>query len=150
MRQGTWPWYEFVSVFAFLRWFGIGPTVALAAHAFVAIGAAALTWIAWSRDWEEQVPILAAATLLFTPYLLTYDALLMIIPMGFWMRQEPRPWLAGALWLLCLLPIAAYFHLYRGPNTVPLAAILFLGVVAAGRLRRRALVPANVDHAHLV
>jgi hypothetical protein len=142
MRQDKWPWNEFISVFAFLRYFGLDQTVALTVHAVVAVGAAALTWIAWSRDWEEQVPILAAATLLISPYSLTYDALLMIIPMGFWMRQEPNPRLAGLLWLLCFLPIAFYFNLYRGPNTVPLAALLTLACLVLRKFpvaRHRAL-----------
>ena len=150
MRQDKWPWNEFISVFAFIRYFGVDQTVALSVQAVVAIAAAVLTWIAWSRDWEEQVPVLATATLLIPPYLLTYDALLMIVPIAFWVRQQPRPYLAGLLWLLCVLPIAFYFQLYRGPNTVPLAAILFLGVIAYDRFRRRGAAPASMDHAHLV
>lgn len=150
MRQDKWPWNEFISIFAFLRYFGVDQTIALTVHAIVAIAAAAITWIAWSRDWEGQVPLLAAATLLIPPYLLTYDALLMIIPMGYWLRQQPRPYLVGAIWLLCFLPIAHYLNLYRGPNTIPLAAILTLGVIGAGAWRAREAPPANVDHAHLV
>jgi hypothetical protein len=147
MRQDKWPWNEFISVFAFARYFGAAHAVALAIHAIVAAGAAVVTWIAWSRDWEEQVPILAAATLLIPPYLLTYDALLMIIPISFWIRQQPRPWLAGIAWLLCFLPVAHYLGLYRGPNTVPIAAILTLCVLAAARWKRRG---SNVDDADLV
>ena len=93
---------------------------------------------------------MAAATLLVPPYLLTYDALLMIVPIGFWVRQKPRPYLAGLLWLLCFLPISFYFHMYRGPNTVPLAAILSLCVLVAGRRYRCRRAPAHMDHAHAV
>ena len=150
MRQDKWPWNEFISVFAFLRYFGVDQSIALAVHSVVAIAAAVMTWIAWSRDWEGQVSVLAAATLLIPPYLLTYDALLMIIPMGYWLRQQPRPYLVALLWLLCFLPMAFYFNLYRGPNTIPLAAILTLGVIGAGAWRARHAAPANVDHAHLV
>jgi hypothetical protein len=150
MRQDKWPWNEFISVFAFVRWFGVDHSVALAIHAIVALAALALTWIAWSRNWPEQVPILAAATLLIPPYLLTYDALLMIVPIGFWLRERPRPYLAGLLWLLCFLPISFYFHMYRGPNTVPLAAILSLCALAAGRRLLPVAAPAHVDHPDLV
>ena len=149
MRQSTWSWNSFVSVFAFLRYFGVDQIIALTAHGVVAAAAAVLTWIAWSRNWKEQVPILAAATLLIPPYLLTYDALLMIIPMGFWLTDQPRGRLAGLLWLLCFLPVAFYLNLYRGPNTVPLAAMIFLGVTVADRLRGKRLGPVNVDRAHL-
>lgn len=150
MRQSIWSWNSFVSVFAFLRYFGVDQIIALAVHAVVAAAAAVLTWIAWSRNWKEQVPILAAATLLIPPYLLTYDALLMIIPMGFWLKDEPRGRLAGLLWLLCFLPVAFYLNLYRGPNTVPLAAIVFLGVSVADRLRGKRLVSANMDRANFI
>jgi Glycosyltransferase family 87 len=137
MRQDKWPWNEFISLFAFLRYLGVGQTVALSVHTLVAIGAAVLTWIAWSRDWDEQNAVLAAATLLIPPYLLTYDALLMIIPMGFCLKQQPRPYLAALLWLLCFLPVSFYFNLYRGPNTVPIAALVVLCVVVFGRTRQR-------------
>jgi hypothetical protein len=150
MRQSTWSWNSFVSVFAFLRYFGVDQVIALTVLAAVAASAAVLTWIAWSRNWKEQVPILAAATLLIPPYLLTYDALLMIIPMGFWLKDQPHGRLAGLLWLLCFLPVAFYLNLYRGPNTVPLAAIVFLGVSVADRLRGKRLVSANMDRAHLI
>jgi hypothetical protein len=150
MRQDKWPWNEFISVFAFLRYFGVDQSVALTIHAIVALAAAALTWIAWSRDWPEQLPILAAATLLVPPYLLTYDSLLLIVPIGFWLRERPRPYLAGLLWLLCFLPIAHYFNMYRGPNTVCLAAILTLCLLVAGRRLLPAPAPAHMDHAHAV
>ena len=42
MRQDAWPWNEFISVFAFLRWFGIGQVVASTIHALVAVAAIAL------------------------------------------------------------------------------------------------------------
>ena len=150
MRQDKWPWNEFISVFAFLRWFGVDQSIALSVHAIVAAVAIAVTWVAWSRDWEEQLPILAAATLLVPPYLLTYDSLLMIVPIGFWVSQRPRPYLAGLLWLFCFLPISFYFHIYRGPNTVCLAAILTLLILAAGRRNLPAVRAPNMDHAHAV
>jgi alpha-1,2-mannosyltransferase len=149
MRQDKWPWNEFISVFAFLRYFGVDQTVALTVHAVIAAGAAVLSWVAWSRDWDGQVPILAAATLLIPPYLLTYDALLMVIPIGYWLRQQPRPYLAGAIWLLCFLPIAHYLNLYRGPNTVPLAAMITLGIIGVRAWSSGRTAP-NVNHAHLV
>jgi hypothetical protein len=151
MRQDKWPWNEFISVFAFVRYFGIDHSVALTIHGIIALAAIALTWIAWSRDWPEQLPMLAAATLLVPPYLLTYDALLMIVPIGFWLREQPRPYLAGLLWLLCFLPIAHYFNMYRGPNTICLAAIISLCVLTAGRrFLPGSIATANMDHAHAI
>jgi hypothetical protein len=103
MRQGSWNWVELASPFAFLRYVGVGAPAALIAQAFIAAGATAITFIAWWRIWEEKVGILAAATLLMSPYLLTYDALLLIVPAIFsvWLLAAPnffresrtRPWL---------------------------------------------------------
>ena len=148
MRKDKWPWNELMSVFAFLRWFGVEQSLAMILHGFVAAVAAMLTWRAWASNWEQKVPLLASATLLIPPYLLTYDALLLILPLGYWLRQNARlPWVVG-LWVLSLLPITHYFDLYRGPNTLPLAAILAL-VLLVGDRRARS-VPLDVDHAHAV
>ena len=44
-----------------------------------------------------------------------YDALLLIVPIGFWVRKSGGR-LVVFLWLGCLLPVILYFNLYRGPN----------------------------------
>ena len=148
MRNDKWPWNELISVFAFLRWFGVEHGLAMILHGLVAAAAAILTWQAWATDWEQKVPILAAATLLIPPYLLTYDALLLVLPLGYWLRRTARPGRVVAIWVLSLLPITHYFDLYRGPNTLSLAAILAL-VLLAGERRARS-VSLDVDHAHAV
>ena len=148
MRNDKWPWNELISVFAFLRWFGVEQSLAMILHGVVAAAAAILTWQAWATDWEQKVPILAAATLLIPPYLLTYDALLLVLPLGYWLGRKARlGWVIG-IWVLSLLPITHYFDLYRGPNTLPLAAILALFLLAGERRARS--VSLDVDHAHAI
>lgn len=148
MRQDKWSWGQFISVFAFVRWFGIEQSHAMAVQIAFAAVAIGFTWIAWTRDWEEKIPVLAAATLLPQPYLLTYDSMLLVIPIGYWLTQRQQPYFVAITWLLCALPIAFYFHLYWGPNTVPLAAIFVLCTLALGRLGR--IRATHVDNAHLV
>jgi hypothetical protein len=133
IRNSSWDWIELASPFAFARDVGISQAPALAIHTIVAIAAAGLTWIAWSRDWEEKIPIVAAASLLASPYLLTYDAVLLIVPAGYLLARR-RFWCVGLLWLLCALPVVHFYGLYEGPNTIPLAAILSLGLVSAPHL----------------
>lgn len=145
MRQDKWPWNEFISPFAFFRYLGVDRTVAMTIQALVALAASAVTWIAWRRNWEAKVPILAAATLLVPPYLLTYDALLLIVPMGYWIARR-QPWPAVIVWFLCLLPVVFYFGLYRGPNTIALAAVLALCLFT---IRRKDRAP-DMDRAHAV
>lgn len=131
LQQGRWSWSELASVYAFLRFFDAGERAALAAQAVVAIFAAVLVCRAWWLKHDERGPILAAATVLTSPYLFTYDALLLAIPM-LWLMNHRRSWRLLILsWLLCLLPVAYYFDLYPGPNTIPLAAGLLLWALHA-------------------
>lgn len=124
LSAGRWPWGELASPFALLRWFGVPKAVALAIHGAIALGAAALTARAWALDHEAKVPILAAATLLIPPYLFTYDALLMTLPLAALGRRAGRSWLFALVWMLTPLPAIAYLMPF--PNTIPVAAMLAL------------------------
>ena len=61
--------------------------------------------------------------------------------------QSPPP---SFLWFVCLLPVTHYFNLYRGPNPIPLVAILMLGLLVAERRNLVRAVAADMDHAHAV
>jgi hypothetical protein len=140
LQENRWAWSELASVYAFLRFFHVGERPALVAQALVAIFVAVLVWRAWRLKLGERGPILAAATLLVPPYLFTYDALLLAIPM-LWLMNRRRDWRVLVLsWFLCLLPVAYYFDLYPGPNTIPFAAGLLLWALHA---------PAKIPKPHL-
>jgi hypothetical protein len=124
LSAGRWPWGELASPFALLRALGVPTMAALLIHAVVALAAAALTARAWALKLEARVPILAAATLLIPPYLFTYDALLLTIPLGWLFRERGGGADFVAIWIFSLLPIVAYFTPF--PNTIPIAAILSL------------------------
>jgi alpha-1,2-mannosyltransferase len=141
MAGSRWNWAELASLFAFLRYFGVPQSVALTIQGVAALAAAALTWRSWSTKAEERVAVLAAATLLVPPYLFTYDSLLLVLPLAFLLRDGRHPWRVAILWLLLLAPILAYFDLYPGPNTIPIAAILSLWWLAGPKA---APVPAPV------
>jgi hypothetical protein len=131
MERGSWPWTELASVFALLRFLGVPQAAALSAHAMVAFVAIALVCRAWWLRLDEREAILAAATILVPPYIFTYDALLLVIPM-LWLLKHPRPsWMVPLSWLLCFLPVAYYFDFYAGPNTIPFAAALLLWALHA-------------------
>jgi hypothetical protein len=133
MRDSRWPWAELVSPFALFRYFGTPLIPALALHVILASTAAAIVWVAWSREWQEKIPILASATLLGSPYLFTYDATLMILPAGYLVAQR-RYWAVGVLWLLCALPALFPFKLYHGPNTIPLGSALSIFLLLWGHV----------------
>jgi hypothetical protein len=141
MRQGSWDWAELASTFALARYFELSPWVAWAIQLIAAVSAATITAIAWSRDWSEKIAILAAASLLASGYLFTYDAVLLIVPAGILISQA-RFRTLGLLWLLCALPVVHFYKLYDGPNTIPLACLFSLALMAAPHLKRSGARPA--------
>ena len=135
IRHNSWNWVELASPFAFLRYVGVAPAAALTLHMLIAATAAAATFIVWWRNWEEKFAVLAAATLLMSPYLLTYDALLLIIPVGFFIERKCW-WAIATIWLLCALPVIHFYGLYDGPNPIPVAALLSIALLARHHLNR--------------
>ena len=123
LRHHKLPWNELASPFALARFVGIPQTPALIIHAVIAVVATALTARAWWLKLDERIPILATATMLIPPYFLTYDALLIVVPMGwlYWHRQHP--YVLAASWVCCFIPIITYFSPWLGPNFISLAAI---------------------------
>ena len=81
------------------------------------------------RPLPARVPILAAATLLVPPYLLTYDTVLLVVPMVWLMRQGRHPSAAAVAWLCCLTPVLSRFTPLVWPNLIPLAAIICLAAL---------------------
>lgn len=135
---GWWPWQKLISPFAFLRFFGMDQAAALTLHLLVAAAAAAVTWIAWSRNWPEKLAILAAATLLGSPYLFSYDSLLLAAPLALLARRRRSALAFVTIWLLSFSPVLNHFRLYDGPNLVPIAVLVALFALAAPHLPRGA------------
>ena len=119
-----WPWHELASIYAFLRFFGVPASAALAVHGGVVLAVAIFVWRAWWSNREGKEAMLAAATLLGPPYLLSYDAVLLALPIA-WLLDR-RPVLGLSVWILSLIPVGAIFGFYEFPNTIPLAALLAL------------------------
>jgi len=124
VAESRWPWHELASFFGLLRFFGVPATIALTIHAVVALAAAVLVCLAWHWNRDGKEAMLAAATLLGPPYLLSYDAVLLALPVA-WLLSR-RPVLALSVWVLALIPVGALFGFYEFPNTIPLAAVLAL------------------------
>ena len=79
--------------------------------------------------------MLAAASLLMTPYALPYDSLLLIVPIAWLIERRRHPWIVAAIWLFCALPVAHYFGFYSGPDTVPIASLLCMWAVSSNPTR---------------
>jgi hypothetical protein len=126
VTAGSWPWRELASIYALLSYFDVPRTITIGAHLAVAFGAAVLVWRAWRGDRPGKVATLGAATLLSPPYLLTYDGLLLALPVAFLLGEGRRTFLAFSIWTLALLAVGTVFRIYEAPNVLPLAAILAL------------------------
>ena len=126
LEAAKWPWVKFGSVYALIRQAGAGTAVALAAHAVVAIAAAAAIFAAWRQDSPAKIPILLTGGLLVSPYLLTYDLALLVVATS-WLAQTPRMGSAIILiWVLCALPMASYLDVPHVPATAAIGTVLAL------------------------
>jgi hypothetical protein len=129
IREGAWDWNEIASVYALCRWLGFSASIAWGLHAIVATVTGFLVWLAWRQDWEGKIPLTSAAALLISPYLFTYDGVLITLALA-WLSG----WKALGVWLLLAVPLVRVFTVHDLPNTVPLAAGMAVGVIAlAGR-----------------
>ena len=91
LSVGRWPWGELASTLALLSWFGVPKAIALVVSGVrCPFAGAALTARAWALKSEQRAEILAAATLLVPPYLFTYDALLLTLPLAWLARKQER------------------------------------------------------------
>ena len=125
VANSRWPWHELASVYALLRYFGLAASIAMAIHVAVAAIAAAMVWQSWRQDRPGKEVVLAAATLLATPYLLTYDVVLLGLPVA-WLLATGNRSVALLIWGLSLLSVVAVAGLYPLPNMLSLGAIIAL------------------------
>jgi hypothetical protein len=146
MRDSRLPWYQIGSPFALARYAGLSQAGAFSIHIIVAVAATALTARAWWLKLDERIPILAAATMLISPYFFTYDGLLIVVPIGWLFRYNCRSTTFGLVWVLSLIPIIASFTHWLVPNTMSLAAIACLYALhiqtRAGRLTDKDAIDA--------
>lgn len=126
LADGRWPWNELASPYAFARFAGVPMIAAAAVHAAIAIAAAAIVWRAWRLRWAHKAAILAAATILVPPYVMSYDAIVLALPLASLMLIDRHCWLIPLLWGLCLLPVLNNFGAVQAPNGLPLAAAIML------------------------
>lgn len=133
IAASRWPWHELASAFAFLRYLGVDAGPAMTIHVIIAISAAALVWRMWKKDRPGKEAVLAAATLLAPPYLLTYDAVFLALPVAWLLNEGKRPTVAILIWGLSLISVGALAGFYPAPNLISLASILAIAVIFVGQ-----------------
>jgi hypothetical protein len=131
-------WPKMQSVFGEIRLAGGGNALAYAMQAVMSAACmGGLAWVAWRRPGARlEASALAAAALLFTPFLYDYDLLLLAVPMAcmaaLGVGTGWRPWEKCLLAALYILPLfARAFGLLAGVIIGPplVAAMLLLVVL---------------------
>ena len=129
--EGLAGWHRMASVYGALRLAGLGSGAAWAIHGLVALAAAGTACLVWYRKagLEARAAALAAATALASPYLFVYDMLILVVPF-LWLigRGRHRP-LLGLVWAILFLALVQVAGWSGGPNLMPLAAIVLLGLI---------------------
>jgi hypothetical protein len=144
VAQSRWPWRELASIYALLRYFGVAAGLAMSIHVAVAAVAAAMVWQAWRQDRPGKEAVLAAATLLATPYLLTYDGVLLGLPVAWLLAAGNRPVAALLIWGSSLLSVGAIAGLYELPNLLSLGAMVALvACYVPQRAEKKAAAPRS-------
>lgn len=146
MELGGVEWGKMISVYGGLRLLGAGHGAAMTVQAIAGLGALVCVWHAWrrSRDMAVRAPVLVGGALLVTPFALSYDLTLLVVPCAFLIRDGLKsgflPYEKAVLALVIVLsastsPLAVWFAL-------PVAPLLPLMVLWLGLRRLDRDVPA--------
>jgi hypothetical protein len=130
-RDGLVGWHKLTSAYAFARALGLPAQPAFALHVLIATAAAIAVWRVWrsGADALAKTAVLAAATLLASPYLYVYDWLLLLPAYHYLVQQRTAPAAVALLWLLPIMVIAEV-AVGRGlANAGPVVPIALLWLV---------------------
>lgn len=147
-QEGLVGWHKLVSVYAAVRHVGMPEQVAFGVHCAVTVAAAALVARMWYSDAEfaTKAAVLGAATMLASPYVYLYDALV-LIPAFIWLVQRRAPVaLVGALWLLPMAVIAQNAYHVLPVNVAPILPIILLALCHFWGQKRTAT--GDLDEGH--
>jgi hypothetical protein len=105
--DGLMGWSKLASIYAAAREIGIeeGPSIVI--HALVALAGAVLVWRSWRGESElgAKIAILAASSMLISPYLFYYDGLFLVPAFFYLAEKKEGAAILLALWSLPLLVI---------------------------------------------
>ena len=129
--EGLAGWHRMAGVYGALRLAGLASNAAWIIHAAVALAAAGAACLTWYRkaDLGARAAALAAATALASPYLFVYDILILVVPF-LWLIGRGRHWLLlGLVWAILFLALVQVAGWSGGPNLMPLAPLILLGLI---------------------
>lgn len=127
LRVGRPGWSKLQSLYALLQGWGVGEGTAMVAQGVqVLVLAGGVAWVfARPMRFSIQAALLAAASLLATPYGYVYDLPVLAVAAAFLLRDEGRQ---GDSWILAAALATPFAFVALGSATTPLAAVLVIAV----------------------
>lgn len=106
--DGLMGWGKLASVYAAARQASVPALPAICVHLVVAAAAAVMVWRVWISPAESgaKLSMLAAGSMLMSPYVFYYDSLLLVPSFLYLARSGERPGVLFALWCIPLVLIA--------------------------------------------
>jgi hypothetical protein len=131
VADGLAGWHRMASVYASLRFAGVGAAPAWIAQGLIALAAVAAACWLWHRtaDRGARAGALAAATALASPYMFGYDQLLMIVPLAWLVTRGRHAVMLAICWAVLLLGLLQAMGLIAGPNLAPLVPAILLALI---------------------
>ncbi|GAB4514150.1 MAG: glycosyltransferase family 87 protein [Roseibium sp.] len=133
MELGGVEWGKMVSVYGGLRLLGLGHVPAMALQVLAGLGALACVWRVWhgSESMAARSAVLVGGALLVTPFALSYDLTLLVVPCAFLIRDGLKtgflPYEKAALALIIVLSASTSpFAVWLGLPVAPLLPLLVL------------------------
>lgn len=127
---GLMGWAKLASVYAAARQVGLTGEIALAIHGLVAVAAATLVWKIWRSTREDSLKFsaLAAGSMLMSPYVFYYDALVLVPAFFLLARDASARGPLLALWGLSLLALMQAAGTWSFVNLNPLVPIALMAI----------------------
>lgn len=125
VSEGLVGWDKMAGVFPALRLIGFSNAAAWIAHITIALAAAgAACWI-WGRYSDPLLrgAAFSAATMLISPYLYQYDAMMLIMAFAWLTIRQTPVFLLAALWMIILFGVIQNWLPAMPVNMAPLASI---------------------------
>jgi hypothetical protein len=135
--DGLSGWHKMASVYASMRLAGATAAIAWSAHILVGCAAMAAVWTVWRSKAElaAKTAVLAAASMLISPYIYLYDTVLLLLPFLWLLRQGEDPRHLAVLWCIPLVVVLQNWGFNQLLNPAPLLPVALL-VLVARRLRQ--------------
>lgn len=148
--KGLVGWHKMASVYAALRLAGAGATFAWSAHILIALAAALAVGLVWrsAAELDAKAALLAAASVLISPYVYLYDTVLLIVPFLWLARSGEDVRVLAALWCIPMVVALQNWGFNETLNPAPLLPIIMIALIlrrlrsGEAGLSRTAVLPA--------